>query len=219
MGGHIHPQDTLGPRAHVSFPSGPLPSSLSQSEDQAWPEGEGPGSAQGGPAAAEPWVQGQASGERRRQRGGAGGGEVPAPRGGQVTGVYSSCQVLDLWDVFRPPIHRRGSVLQSVGLKPKSVQPWNQCSWSHWASGSDRASLLPTRPPQFPLHNPRLTVRGREAGSWRCLQRDRPRSPSAVASSPHCAPQASTCGSVLACLRGFPDSGGGLHKANKVKVP
>lgn len=40
------------------------PSSLGQSEDQAWPEREGPGSAQGGPAAAEPWVQGQAGGER-----------------------------------------------------------------------------------------------------------------------------------------------------------
>ena len=64
--GRSHPpQDTLGPCAHVSFPSGPLPSSLSQSKDQARPEGEGPGSAQGGPAAAEPWVQSQAGGERR----------------------------------------------------------------------------------------------------------------------------------------------------------
>uniref|UniRef100_A0A8C9DWS3 Bromo domain-containing protein n=1 Tax=Phocoena sinus TaxID=42100 RepID=A0A8C9DWS3_PHOSS len=54
-------------RAHIFFPPGAHPSSLGQSEDQAGPEGEGPGPAQGWPAAAEPWLPGQAGGERRRQ--------------------------------------------------------------------------------------------------------------------------------------------------------
>lgn len=47
--------------------SDPCPSPLGQSEDQARPEGEGTGQAEGGPAATEPRIPGQTGGERRRQ--------------------------------------------------------------------------------------------------------------------------------------------------------
>lgn len=66
-------------------PSPPFPrppcchrSSLRQGEDQAGAEGEGAGPAEG-PPAHQPWLPRQARGERRRQRGGAGGGEVLPP--------------------------------------------------------------------------------------------------------------------------------------------
>lgn len=172
------PQDTLGPRAHVSFPCGPLPSSLSQSEDQARPEGEGPGSAQGGPAAAEPRVQGQASGERRRQRGGAGRGEVPAPQGGRVTGRPFLLPGPRPVGCFQTPnaqtrlsVTERGTQTQvRAALEPVLLEPLG--IW-----GSDRASLLPTRPTQFPLHSPRPTAGGGRQGAGDALRETVPAPP------------------------------------------
>lgn len=62
--GRTAPSSPALSRAHACLLSLSPCSPLGQGEDQARPEGEGAGPAEGGPAAAEPRVPGQAGGER-----------------------------------------------------------------------------------------------------------------------------------------------------------
>lgn len=160
-GGHIHPKTPWGPALTSPFLVVPSPARSVKVKIKLGRKEKAQDRLKGGRrrpsrgSRAKPVVSDDDSEEEQE--------EVRSlrPRAGGSLGVHSSCQVLDLWDVFRPPMHRQGSVLQSVGLKPKSVQPWNQCSWSHWASGVQTGH--PSSPPD--PHSSHCTAPGRPQGA------------------------------------------------------
>lgn len=165
MGGHIHPKTPWGPALTSLFLLVPSPARSVKVKIKLGRKEKAQDRLKGGRrrpsrgSRAKPVVSDDDSEEEQEEV------RSPCPGAGGSPGIHSSCQVLDLWDVFRAPIQRRASVLQNMGLKPKSMQLWNQCSWSHWASGVQTGHpSSPADPHSSHRTAPRPTVWGWEAG-------------------------------------------------------
>lgn len=210
------PQDTRGPALSRLLSLWSLPSSLSQSEDQARPEGEGRrpriGSRGGRPGAES---RSQASGGRQATAGRA-GRVRSASQGGRVTGRPFLLQSPGPVGCFRPQCTDKAQCYRAWDSNPKSVQPGTSILEPLGMQGSEQGI-----PPPHPTHTvpaqPQADRRGGRQGAGDALER-RSQLPSAVVSSHLCSPGLYLW-LVLACLSGFPDRGSGLKKQTESESP